>query len=259
MGASLALSRARLPWWVATGLLAGALKQHYSTAGAAELGWILRPVAILLEVATGHRFAVSAAGEWYSDAAGIVLAKGCAGINFMIMSFLGWCWLMRPPRTARVAGSTLPEWSLLFAMALLLAWAGAVLVNTLRILVAMAVGPTLAATLGADQAHRLLGLAIFLPALWAQLALGERRNPGPATLVAITIYVGLMLVTPLLTGRALAADSGYGPFALLVLALVAPVAGWAAVRAGRDARWRERHLDAGRTLDITRWPSGPRR
>jgi exosortase K len=235
--------RSRLPWWIAACLIAGALKRHYSLAGVAELDWMLRPVALLLQVTTGHRFQPSVEGEWYSEAAGILLVKGCAGINFMIMSFVGWCWLVRPSRFERLTPATLIEWPALLGIALVLAWAAAVLVNVLRILAALAVGPELAAWLGAEQAHRLLGLLIYLSALTAQLVLGERRNPGPAALVAVATYVGLMLVTPLLTGRALANTGAFAGYALLVVMLAGPLGIWGLVRARRDARLRERRIE----------------
>lgn len=235
--------RSRLAWWIAAGSIAWLLKQHYSVASVAELGWMLRPVALLLQVITGHRFQASPEGEWYSDTGGVLLVKGCAGINFMIMSFVGWCWLARPARFERLTPATLVEWPALLGMALVLAWAAAVLINVLRILVALSVGPELATWLGAEHAHRLLGLVIYLPALCAQMVAGERRNPGPAVLVAIATYVALMLVTPLVTGRAFANAPAFAEYTVLVLALAGPLAAWGVVRARRDARRLEKRID----------------
>lgn len=231
--------RSSVLWWLAAGIVALSLKQHYSVASVADLGWMLRPVALLLQAITGHRFQTSPEGEWYSDTGGVLLVKGCAGINFMIMSFVGWCWLARPARFERLTPATLVEWPALFVIALLMAWATAVTINVLRILVALAVGPGLATWLGAGQAHRLLGLVIYLPALCAQLMIGERRNPGPAALVAIATYVSLMLVTPLLTGRAFANGADFIQYTVLVLALAGPLGVWAVVRARRDARLQD--------------------
>lgn len=241
--------RARLLWWLFAALIAWALKRHYSLANTDELRWMLQPVALLLEAVTGNRYEASVEGEWYSATAGILLVKGCAGLNFMIMSFVGWCWLARPARFERLTPTALVEWPALLAMALVMAWAAAVGVNVLRILAAMSVGPALAGWLGAEQAHRLLGLLIYLPALSVQLVLGDRRNPGAAVLMAVATYLGLMLVTPLLTGRALSDPAPFLAYALLVLGVAAPLGAWGMIRARRDARRQE--LQAGHLPDWT--------
>ncbi len=95
---------ATLCWWSIALAIAWALKHHYSVASAAELGWMLRPLARLLQFVSGHDFNQAPGGEWYSASAGIVLIKACAGINFMLMSFLGWCWLAQPAQRAAVRG-----------------------------------------------------------------------------------------------------------------------------------------------------------
>ena len=96
-----------LAWWLAGLAVAVSLKYHYSTATAADLDWMLRPLSGVLEVFTGHEFYRDVNGEWVSAAADVRLVKGCAGINFMIMSFLVYAWVLRPGR--RVAGVTLSE------------------------------------------------------------------------------------------------------------------------------------------------------
>jgi len=220
-------TRPQLLWWLAAALVACGLKRHYSVASAAELAWMLRPVAMLLQLITGYRFHASAAGEWQSETAGIVLVKGCAGINFMILSFIGWCWLARPSRQAPLTLATVCiEWPVLLAASLLLAWAAALTINVLRILTAMSLGPLLNAWLGPEEVHRLFGLAIYLPALALQLTAGERQNRGSAALVATGSYVALMVVTPLLTGNAFDQLTDYVRQSTMVLLLVAPVAAW---------------------------------
>jgi hypothetical protein len=147
----------------------------------------------------------------------------------MVLSFLGWCWALRPmapaqgdpqattalPSAARLAGALL--------VALLAAWATALLVNAARILVIVRWQPVLAHGLPAGDAHRLLGLLAYLPALALQGWLVERERPARALLVAGGVYAGLMLGVPLLTGNALANPRAYAHHALYLLAALAPV------------------------------------
>jgi exosortase K len=208
--------------------LTWALKHHYSVADATGLGWMLRPVALLLQLTTGEAFSVTAAGEWRSPAAGIVLVKACAGINFMIVSLLGWCWLLRPasPRArAWPRWLRLLEWPLLFAGTLALAWGTAILVNVARILLALAVGHGLEELAGgAVPAHRLIGLAVYLPALTAQMLLASREQRGAALLFAATLYLALMLVVPMLTGQAWLQPRLFAGHAAMVIAAVLALA-----------------------------------
>jgi len=227
-----------LPWWAVAVGLAAALKLHFSAAAASELAWMLRPLTVILRTTAGWHFLLNAAGEWECPDAGIVLVKACAGINFMVLSFLGWCWALRPmaaaqgapratavaPSTARVAGALL--------VALLAAWATALLVNAVRILVIVRWQPVLAQVLPAGDAHRLLGLLAYLPALALQWWLVDRGRPARALLLAGGLYAGLMLGVPLLTGNALADRQAYAHHALFLVVVLAPVLLLAAVLSG---------------------------
>jgi exosortase K len=213
-------------WMAAMALGAAAIKTEYHVATAAQLGWMLRPVAWLLELLFRQPFHATSAGEWQCDAAGIVLVKACAGINFMVMSFMAWCWLARPVHAVRVTRGLWLNWSLRLASALLAAWAVAVLVNVTRILVLMAVGESLDAWLGPAAAHRLIGLAVFLPALTAQLMIGERQVRGQAIVLAGALYGLVMIATPLLTGEAMAHAARYREHALMVLTVLMPLLAW---------------------------------
>jgi hypothetical protein len=229
---------ATLCWWSIALAIAWALKHHYSVASAAELGWMLQPVARLLQLASGHSFSQAPGGEWYSIDAGIVLIKACAGVNFMLMSFLGWCWLLQPaeqraaslplalrwPSVSR--WSLAPRWPLALAAALALAWLAALLVNVLRILLAKVLGPAFGLWLGEGDAHRLIGLLVYLPALTGQMLLAGRAQRGPAVVFTTTVYFALMLVTPLLTGSALLQPRLYAAHASMLLLLAVPLLAW---------------------------------
>lgn len=222
-------------WMAAAALGAAALKVEYRVADAAQLGWMLRPVAWLLECLLRQPFRATPAGEWQSDAAGIVLVKACAGINFMVMSFVAWCWLLRPVHAARVTRGLWADWALRLSGALFAAWAVALLVNVTRILMLMAIGESLDSLLGAAAAHRLIGLAVFLPALTAQLLIAEKQRRGQAVVIAAGLYVLLMIATPLLTGEAMAHAARYREHALMVLIVVMPLLVWGGLTWIRDS------------------------
>jgi hypothetical protein len=187
---------------------------------------MLRPLALLLRAIAGWRFERNAAGEWFSVDAGIVLIKACAGINFMVLSFAGWCWLWRPAQGAAAwmpgEPAALRQLLLPLGRALVCAWATALLVNALRILAIVHAQPTFERWLQPAAAHRLLGLLVYLPALGLQWRWMDRERPGRALLIAAALYVALMLVLPLLTGRAAANQGVYLEYCLVVLMLLLP-------------------------------------
>ena len=213
--------RPQLLWWSLAVAVAAALKFHFSVAAASELQWMLRPLALLLQAIAGWRFERNAAGEWFSVAAGIVLIKACAGINFMVLSFAGWCWLWQPlPGVCERRVAWLP--ALRLGRALACAWATALLVNALRILAIVYAQPSFERWLQPAAAHRLLGLLVYLPALGLQWRWMDRERPGRALVIAAALYVALMLVLPLLTGQAAANRGAYLEHCLVVLALLLP-------------------------------------
>ena len=244
--------RSALLWWSLTVGLAVGLKWHFSTAAASELGWMLHPLSLLLRAAAGWRFGRNADGEWQSIDAGIVLIKACAGINFMLLSFAGWCWLWRPlPVATSSLRSPLSHHPLRLGRALLCAWATAIAVNALRILVISHAQPTLERWLQPGDAHRLLGLLVYLPALGVQWLWMDRGHAGRALLMAFGLYAALMLVAPLLTGHAWANPKTYAVHAAFMLAAALPlcaIAHWLAraARPGSAAVIDQSHAEAVR-------------
>ncbi len=212
-----------LIWWPLAAGIAAALKAYFSAADSSSLVWMLRPLALLLRLLTGWHFQQNAGGDWESRAAGIVLVHACAGMNFMIMSFIGWCWLFRPQRPAARAMAAAIEWPLLLAAALLLAWAAALLVNALRVVAVVAWQPLLQQWLSTRQAHRQIGLLIYLPALTLQLMLGGRSRWYQAVLIGPAVYVAMMLLVPLLTGNATLGATAFREHGLVVLTLAVPL------------------------------------
>jgi len=196
-----------LLWWLTALLVALALKHHYSVASLSELDWMLRPLARLLEGFTGQAFVRAANGEWVSTGADVRLVKACAGVNFMLMSFLVYAWLMRPVSRARAG---LRSWAtsraFLLSLAVMAAWLTALFANSLRIVLAMQAesrGWHLdAAGLHAADVHRWIGMLVYLPLLSLQM-MADRRATGREVLVMpLLVYLLLMLLVPMLTGNA---------------------------------------------------------
>jgi exosortase K len=219
--------RAALLWCALAGAVAVALKYHFSAAAASDLQWMLRPLAVLLHAMTGWSFARDADGNWQSLGAGLVLIKACAGINFMVLSFLGWCWLWRPLRPWSLRPWAPWQWPLRIGGALLCAWLLALGVNALRILLIVRFQPPLEHWLAPADAHRLLGLLTYLPALCLQGLLADRGEPVRAVLLACGLYVLLMLGVPLASGGAAADPRLYAAHAAEALAVLTPLLGFA--------------------------------
>lgn len=222
--------RPALLWWLLAVGLAATLKWSFSVAAASELAWMLWPVSRLLRLVAGWHFEQSADDEWYSLDAGIVLVKACAGINFMIMSFLGWCWMFRPMGRSKNPRFTVIEWPLLLGSVLVFAWATALVVNTLRILAIVRWQPVLEEWLPGDEAHRLLGLLVYVAALNLQLLLFDRRGWWRTVLISCALYGLLMLAVPLLTGNAVANPVLYFEHVLTSLGVLLPLVVLAGVR-----------------------------
>lgn len=209
-----------LSWWLVVLAVVVALKHHYSIASAAELEWIFRPLSLLLEWFSGHTFHRDSNYEWVSESADVRLVKACAGINFMLMSFMAYAWILRPDR-----GADSDRWSwvagriLLLCAAIVAAWTTCLLANCLRIIVAMAVNSH-----GAEL-HRLIGMAIYVPLLSLQLTLGDRGDNRDALAGPALIYLLLMVLVPLLTGNAFRHPTQFFEHLLYVLMLIAVMCG----------------------------------
>lgn len=74
-------------FYLAAILIALMLKQHYSQARPEDLQWILGPTACLVSLVSGERFMFEAGTGYVCDAGRVIIAPGCAGVNFMLMVF----------------------------------------------------------------------------------------------------------------------------------------------------------------------------
>ena len=156
-----ASSRPRLALLAVTALAVWALKRHYASASVDDLCWILNPVAALADLATGAHFEWEPGWGHLSRDRLFVIAKPCAGINFMLaaLAMLGFL-LSEDARSWRGAA---------FRAALtgIAAYAAAILANTFRIVAAlwMAAHPLGGAWWTAPRVHRLEGIAVYFGVL----------------------------------------------------------------------------------------------
>jgi len=150
-----------------------AAKQYYRAASAAELGWILAPTARLVSAVSGTHFVYEAGIGWVDREATFIIAPACAGVNFAIAGFLaltlGWLGGMTGARAvlARLAGAAV------------LAYAATLIVNTLRIVIAIALHRGTIDLGGLDRAevHRFEGIVVYLAGLCALYALAGALSP----------------------------------------------------------------------------------
>lgn len=147
-----------------------ALKRRYGTAGAEELDWLLAPTSSLVNLVTGQHFIREARVGFVSDSLPIVIAPACAGLNFFVIGFLTLSFGFIPKLSALTAKA------LWLAVSPPLAYAATLVANTVRI--ASAVGchdmGLRVPMLTAAEAHRALGIVIYLPATWLLFAAAER-------------------------------------------------------------------------------------
>jgi exosortase K len=144
-------------------------KQLYRDASAGELAWILAPTAQLVSWTTGGTFAYEAAHGWVDPQIGFLIAPPCAGVNFALAAFLalalGSAPGMRSPGAVAVR----------LAAAAALAYLATLVVNTVRIVIAVEMHRGTIATGDLDRAelHRVEGIVVYLGGLLALYALAR--------------------------------------------------------------------------------------
>ncbi len=163
------------------------LKRHYADAEVEDLRWILWPTAQLVAAATGSPFELEPGAGYLSRQHFFVIEKSCAGVNFMIAA-LGLTGLVLARDSRRknsersgihsreasggsrgCAASTplLIDDALILAQGLALSYAGAVVVNSIRILVAIGLASADLADgwWTAARIHRLEGITVYFVGL----------------------------------------------------------------------------------------------
>lgn len=203
------------------------LKFYYSTATVNQLRWILAPTTVLVELVTGSRFGFeSHAGYMKSDHT-FLIAASCAGVNFLITSFLMLSlrklWKDRASVAPGRLRQTVIEWSFL-PLAALLAYVATIFANTIRISTALLHRSSNDGWLDRDQLHRVEGIVIYFGVLVALFMLTEaityrnrndgnralERDPSASVLrpyfFPLMVYYATTLGMPILNGAYHRAD-----------------------------------------------------
>jgi len=157
-------------------LIAWALKRHYSDARADDLLWILTPTARLVGGVCGATFTLVPGEGYFAREQLFLIGKACAGVNFMIAAFVMLVWaFVRHARSLRTVLGVL-------GLCLVAGYAAALVVNTVRIAIAMwlAGHPAMLSAFAAAEVHRVEGIVVYfggLVGLYETARWLERHTP----------------------------------------------------------------------------------
>ena len=209
--------------YLLAGLLALLLKQHYSSAGSVELRWILTPTAYMVSALTGMEFVFNTSCGYAAVYSDIIIAPGCAGLNFLLI-----CFCMLGSMMLRHAKSFLSGLGMIvisFSAALCLTFA----VNVCRIILSIHTfaNVTADALLSPYQLHRLEGICIYFLVLTIIHCIagavirrrsggGSGRLSGISFLVPLFWYLMVMLGIPILRGSFRSNISGFIEHSLFI-------------------------------------------
>jgi exosortase K len=215
-------------------LVAYALKRHYADATTDTLSWILTPSAHLVSLVTGVAFTAVPGEGYFSAERMFLIEKACAGVNFMIAAFalVALALLHRVPSGCSVRRVLLfGPGATIVGVSLLASYLAALVVNTVRIVIAMwlAAHPAGWSSLSPAEIHRLEGITVYFGGLWLLYGLvqwidrsGLATRGGLAFRYALPLgcYYLVTLVVPLANG--VQAGRAFFAHAMVVL-LVPPV------------------------------------
>jgi exosortase K len=162
----------KIKLWVlaAAVLFAFGMKRYYAVARADDLRWILTPTAQMVGAMTGTAFRWQPQEGYFSRDRLFLIEKSCAGINFMIAAFgMLTVALLHRAGSGRSAARVL-------GMSLLASYLAVVLVNAVRIAIAMwlAAHPVATSTPSAADVHRVEGIVVYFGGLTLLYELAQR-------------------------------------------------------------------------------------
>jgi exosortase K len=160
--------------WVlaAAVLIAFGMKRHYATAGPDDLRWILSPTAHVVGAMTHTTFALQRQEGYFARDRLFLIEKSCAGINFMVAAFA----MLMLALLHRVGSGV--SAARVLGVCLLASYSAAVLVNAVRIAIAMwlAAHPLALSTFSAADVHRFEGIAVYFGGLVLLYELAQRLD-----------------------------------------------------------------------------------
>jgi exosortase K len=148
------------------------LKRYYAGARADDLWWILTPTAKLAGVMAGTPFLAESGEGYLSRERLFLIEKSCAGVNFMIAAFGMLAFALRRRIDSCVSGGSV------LATSLVASYSAAVLVNAVRIAVAIWLSAHAGAlpALDAAQVHRVEGITVYFGGLVAVHEIAQRLD-----------------------------------------------------------------------------------
>jgi exosortase K len=195
-------------WRVAAGVVVLAVialgKQYYREATAGELTWILAPTSQLVSWLSGHDFVYESGQGWINTDVMFVIAPACAGVNFALAAFLALSLGALPGMTSLAATAKR------LAVAAVLAYAATLVVNTTRIVFAIAMHRgTIQIDGDRAELHRIEGIVVYLGGLCALYAFARALETGRKQLglaIPVVAYLVITLGLPLVNGAAARED-----------------------------------------------------
>jgi exosortase K len=160
-------------WRVAAVVVALAVvvagKQFYRDASAADLRVFLAPTAKLASLVTGGHFVYEAGPGWIDYDIGFIIAPPCAGVHFALAAWLALVLGgLRGMTSARATAVRL-------AVVAVIAYCATLVVNTVRIVIAIAMHQSTIGSASADRAnmHQIEGTLVYLGGLCALYAIAR--------------------------------------------------------------------------------------
>jgi exosortase K len=186
-------------------LLAAGVKLAYSRLGPDDLRWMTGPTQALVGLVSGLDFTYESGYGYVNLAHRLVIAKSCAGVNYLLAVFGLLTFTLVPAVASRRLKLCL------VGVLAGCAFGVTVLVNALRISLALALHESGVAWgwLSAGRVHRIAGIAVYFASLvGAHLAaryalrhaLTEHRTARPLLMAPLFWYGVVALAIPLLNG-----------------------------------------------------------
>jgi exosortase K len=153
-------------------LIAWGLKRYYADARTEDLWWVLSPTARVVSVMTGAVFTLEPGEGYLSRDRLFLIEKACAGINFVVAAF-GMLVVALFHRVGHAASGLQ-----VLGVSLLASYAAAVVVNSVRIAVAMwlADHPAALSAYSATEVHRVEGIAVYFGGLVVIYEIAQRLD-----------------------------------------------------------------------------------
>jgi len=146
-------------------------KSFYSDASAGDLSFILGPTGWLVGHIVGASFVFEVGAGWLSRDEMFNIAPVCAGINFLLAAFL----MVSLASTWRLSSATARLCAI--PLSLLLAYVATLVVNTIRIVIALRAHTLGSSLFMGDALHRAQGITVFFVALYLLYFAADRALP----------------------------------------------------------------------------------